>query len=485
MLKDYIGASITLTVAFGVRAWRLVRGSLALHRPCIAALAMGALLVGCAGPTAPGERGGAAGARARKGFENLLQSVVRIDVRELDFEDGATRLSSGVGSGVILSADGLVLTNAHVASPRAVEISITLSNLERVGAQLVGWDHWTDLALLRIDMAEAQRRGLSFSVARFGDSEALLPGQTVYAVGTPHGLTRTVTKGIISNTDRYFEASDGVRGYETGYFNTWLQTDAAINPGNSGGPLVVDDGTVVGINSRTYLGAENLGFAIPASTAREVMRQLVARGAVERSYIGLIPGALRDLEGFFALATNTGMLVNSVDPGSPAARAGMRPGDVVLEIEGAPVDGRFPEQLPPIQNRIANHPVGAPLTLLVKRNGAAPQEIAVVTERLASRVGEEWAFEAWGLSVRKVSRAFARENRLANEDGVIVIGTQSAFPAGRAGILRGDIITKIKGESVTSLEQLRSVYAAFEHEPESVLVEVLRNRAVSFLVMKP
>ncbi len=430
---------------------------------------------------------GAAGAAAtqKRGFEHLLQSVVRIDVREMTIEDGATRLISGVGSGVILSPQGWVLTNAHVASPRAVEISITLPSLERVGAELIGWDHWTDLALLRIDMDEVRRRGLAFSSASFGDSERLLPGQTVYAVGTPHGLTRTVTKGIISNTDRYFEASDGVRGYETGTFSTWLQTDAAINPGNSGGPLVTEDGSVVGINSRTYLGAENLGFAIPANTARDVMEQLASRGKVDRSYIGIIPGALRDLESFFELALNTGMLINSVDPGSPAARAGLRPGDIVLAINGDGVDGRFPEQLPPIQNRIASFPVGTEIVLSVKRNGFAPQDYTVVTEQLESRVGEEWAFEKWGLSVRKVSRAFARENRLPDGDGVIVIGTQAAFPADKAGLQRGDIITKVKGETVETLEQLRNVYAEFERAPESLLIEVQRNRAVSFVVLKP
>ncbi|MBE2212600.1 MAG: trypsin-like peptidase domain-containing protein [Opitutaceae bacterium] len=483
MLKDYPGASTTLPgdPAAGRRrgVGRLVAVGL------VAALG----LAGCMAP-GPGAPTGAAGSATastglKRGFENLLQAVVRIDVREMTFDAGATRLSSGVGSGVILSADGLVLTNAHVVSPRAVEVSVTLPSLERVGATLVGWDHWTDLALLRIDMADARRRGLAFSVARFGDSERLAPGQTVFAVGTPHGLTRTVTKGIISNTDRYFEASDGVRGYETGYFSTWLQTDAAINPGNSGGPLVTEDGAVVGINSRTYLGAENLGFAIPSNTARLVMQQLVQKGEVERSYIGLIPGALRDLESFFELAINTGMLVNSVDPGSPAARAGLRPGDIVLAINGEAVDGRFPEQLPPIQNRIASFAVGTSVVLSVKRNGSTPQDVVVVTERLESRVGEEWAFERWGMSVRKVSRAYARENRLPDEDGVIVIGTQPAFPAEKAGLSRGDIITKVKGETVRTLEQLKELYAAFERAPESILIEATRNRAVSLVVLKP
>ncbi|HEX2100031.1 MAG TPA: trypsin-like peptidase domain-containing protein, partial [Candidatus Synoicihabitans sp.] len=168
-----------------------------------------------------------------KGFQHLQEAVVRIDVREVAYEAGSRRFISGVGSGVILSPDGYILTNAHVASPRAVEINITLASLERVSARLVGWDHWTDLALLQLNLDEIRRRQLTFQAARFGDSRKLFAGQTVYAVGTPHGLTRTVTRGIISNPRRYFEDTRGVRGYETGSFNTWLQTDAAINPGNS------------------------------------------------------------------------------------------------------------------------------------------------------------------------------------------------------------------------------------------------------------
>jgi serine protease Do len=293
-----------------------------------------------------------------------------------------------------------------------------------------------------------------------------------------------VTKGIISNTDRFFEANDGVHGYETGYFNTWLQTDAAINPGNSGGPLVDEDGHVVGINSRTYLLAENLGFAIPSSTAKEVLAKLLANGTVERSYVGIVPGALRDLENFFSIEANTGMLVNSVDPGSPASKAGVRPGDIVLAIDGTAVDGRFPEQLPAIRNMIADRPAGSSITLSIKR-GDTTDELTMETERLESRVGEEWAFETWGMSLRKVSRAFARENRLPDEDGFIVIGTQSAFPADNAGISRGDILTKFNNETVGDLDRLKEIYATYEQDPQSILVEALRNRSVSFFVLKP
>lgn len=418
------------------------------------------------------------------GFNRLLDAVVRIDVREVTFDQGARRLVAGVGSGVILSGDGLVLTNAHVANPYAVEISITLPSLESVGAKLVGWDHWTDLALLRIDMDDVRRRGLVFRPAAFGDSGALFPGETVYAVGTPYGLTRTVTRGIISNDRRYFEDVEGIRGYETGTFNTWLQTDAAINPGNSGGPLVTADGAVVGINSRGYVGADNLGFAIPSAIARQVMAELLAHGRVTRSYIGIVPRALQDLEHFYSVALNTGMLINSVDPGSPAASAGLRSGDILLAINGRKVDGRFPEQLPPIQNTIASLPVGSTVRLSVKR-GTKTMEVSVVTEKLESRMGEEWAFDKWGLSVRKVSRAYARENQLDDDTGVIVIGVQAGFPAATAGLVPGDIITKVGQQSLGRLDALKKIYASFEANPASLLLQTTRDRRVSLYVLKP
>ena len=426
----------------------------------------------------------AATAAMSRGFNQLLDAVVRIDVRELAFEAGARRYAASLGSGVILSPDGLVLTNAHVASPRAVELNITLANLERVSAKLVGWDHWTDLAVLRIDLAEVKRRGLAFAHAELGDSEELYPGQEVFAVGTPHGLTRTVTRGIISNHNRYVEDTRGVNGYETGAFNTWLQTDAAINPGNSGGPLVTSDGKVIGISSRGYLGANNLGFAIPSATARRVMDGLVRDGSITRSYIGLAPAALQDLENFYSLALNTGMLINSVDPGSPAAAAGLRGGDIVLAIDGVKVDGRFPEMLPPIQNLIASRPVGATLRFSVKR-GTEAREVSVVTEKLESRVGEEWAFEKWGLGVRKVSKAYAREHQLDDATGMVVIGVQPGFAGDVAGVSRGDIITKINHAPVTSLDVAKTAHAAYEAKPAPTLLEVQRSRRVSLFILKP
>ncbi len=418
------------------------------------------------------------------GFQRLLDAVVRLDVWETTFDQGSKRTQHGVGSGVIMTPEGYILTNAHVVNPYAERVMVTLNNLERVDAELVGWDHWTDLAVVKIDPDELEKRGLGFAYAEFGDSSALVPGQTVYAVGTPNGLSRTVTRGIISNTDRYFEGSTVGRGYETGYFNTWLQTDAAINPGNSGGPLVLPDGRVIGINTRAYMGAENLGFAVPSSIARTVMDGLIEEGSITRSYIGLRPGPMQDLENFYELESNRGMLVQSVDPGSPVDEDGLRPGDIVLEIDGQPVDGRFPEQLPPIQNFIASRAPGETVHLKVKR-GFQTMDLPVVTEPLESRVGDETALEDWGLGVQKISRAIAREEDLDTPDGFVVVGVQPAFPAYEAGIRTGDIITKVNRQPIKNLKELEAIYHAYEADPQKTLMEVNRHHQVRFMVLKP
>jgi len=436
------------------------------------------------GPDGASASAGGNPVESRDGFENLSDSVVRLDVWETTFSEGAPRTEQGVGSGVIMDAEGHVLTNAHVVNPYAERILVTLASLERVPATLTGWDHWTDLAVVQLDLENLQARGLEFAHARFGESHRLKAGDTVYALGTPNGLTRTITRGIISNTRRYFEGTHVGRGYETGYFNTWLRTDAAINPGNSGGPLALPNGQVVGINTRSYLGANNLSFAVPSAIAKTVMEKLIAEGGITRSYVGLVPAPLRDLESVHDVEPGRGMLVGSVDPGSPAAKSGMQPGDIVLSIDGEPVDGRFPEQLPSIQNRIAQVPVGTQLTFRVKR-GTEERTVQMQTEELLSRVGEEFAFAEWGLSVRKISRAIAREKQLGSEDGVVVLGVQPAFPADEANLRRGDIITRAGETAIESLADLKKVYAAYQESPGRLLLEVKRNHQIRLVVLKP
>ena len=418
------------------------------------------------------------------GFENLLKSVVKIDVWEKSQKDGGSLTVRSIGSGVIMDADGTILTNAHVVNCYATKIVVTLANLERVRAESVGWDHWTDLALIRLDMEDVRRRGLEFSHAEFGNSADLKSGEVVYAVGTPHGFARTVTRGIISNASRYFEGTILNRGYETGNFNTWLQTDAAINPGNSGGPLALPDGKVVGINTRAYANSNNLGFAVPSNVARGVLDALSKNSTVSRGYIGITPAPLQDMEQFFDVDTNRGVLVQNVDAGSPAADAGIVPGDIILKINSEGVDGRFPEQLPAIMNRIASSPIGEKIALEIQRNGKILEKYPVC-ERLESRVGREFSLEKWGAGMQEITTVFKREAKIKCDSNLMVIGIRRGFPFDLAKIEAGDIILSVNRKKVTTAKELEEIYSKLSGSGSKILVEVQRDSAISFHIVNP
>ena len=412
-------------------------------------------------------------------FENLLESVVKIDVWERSQENGGNHIVRSVGSGVIMSKDGTILTNAHVVNSYAFKIMVTLPNLERVKASFVGWDHWTDLALIKLDEDELKARSLKFKTARFGDSSTLKAGDIVYAVGTPHGFARTVTRGIVSNTSRFFEGTILDSGYETGNFNTWIQTDAAINPGNSGGPLVTPDGKVIGINTRAYSNSNNLGFSVPSNVAEKIMLGLINDKAITRSYIGISPAPLQDMEKFFDVDMNRGMLVRNVDKGSPAANAGILPGDIVLSINGTDVDGRFPEQLPAIMNMLAEMKIGSEVELSILRNSKIFSK-KLVCEKLESRVGLEYTLDKWGVGMREITKVFAREAKIGTDSNLMVIGVRDGYPFGMAKIERGDIITAINRKKISNTKELKSAYEEYVKNPKKTLVEVSRDGVISF-----
>src|SRR5262245_47058481 len=202
--------------------------------------------------------------------DKVFPAVVRLDVAQEIYSDGKRTLRRGIGSGVIIDAEGHILTNYHVAG-RAAEIYVTLYNKERVPAKLVGDDHWTDLAVVQMDMDVIHKRDIPFKHAELGESSKLVTGQDVIAIGTPFGLARTMTLGIVSNNERtFYPETQRIDEYETGDFSNWIQMDTPIAPGNSGGPLVDLDGRIVGINTRGIQG-QSLNFAIPINTAREVV----------------------------------------------------------------------------------------------------------------------------------------------------------------------------------------------------------------------
>src|SRR3989449_1671017 len=256
------------------------------------------------------------------------------------------------GSGVVVDPKGYILTNNHVIE-NAQEIIVRLSDQRKFTARLVGRDPKTDLAVLKVDAPAA------LPAAELGDSDQLRVGQWAIAIGNPFRLDRTVTVGIISATAR---TRVGVTQYDN-----FIQTDASINPGNSGGPLLNIDGKVIGINTAIVAAGQGIGFSIPINQARDVMQQLITRGRVVRGWLGIaIQDVTDQLSGSFGVKEREGVLVAEVMKGSPADTAGLKAGDVVVELSGTPI-----KEVPDLQRRIASIRPGQTMKLVVIRDKKA------------------------------------------------------------------------------------------------------------------
>jgi serine protease Do len=418
----------------------------------------------------------------------ISPAVVRLDVAQAIYRDGKRSLERGIGSGVIIDQDGRILTNYHVAG-RATEIYATLASEERVPARLIGDDHWTDLAIVQLDMDVVRKKKITFASAELGDSAALVVGQDVMAFGTPFGLSRTVTTGHVSATDRtLYPTQLDIDGYETGEFANWIQMDAPINPGNSGGPLVDLNGKVVGINTRG--GAQNLNFAIPINTAKQVIADIEASGTptalghVHRSDLGLELKPLQDLETFYHLDIDQGVLVDSVMRGGPAYIAGVRPQDILLDLNGEPTNVRFPEELAPVSKRIADLPIGSPAVLTVKR-GEATLNLTATTDGLQGYFGDERSFPAWGISARPVTRPYADKNELDSDKGVWVTGKTPDLPADKADLNIGDVIFSVGGTPVSDMADFTRLYdAAIKRQDSTIPLGVRQDRSIKTIVLE-
>jgi serine protease Do/serine protease DegQ len=340
------------------------------------------------------------------------------------------------GSGVILDPNGYILTNNHVIE-NAQEIIVRLSDSRKFTARLVGRDPKTDLAVLKVDAPGP------LPVAVLGDSDRLRIGQWAIAIGNPFGLDRTVTVGIVSATAR---TRVGVTTYEN-----FIQTDASINPGNSGGPLLNLDGHVIGINTAIVAAGQGIGFSIPINMAKDVMRQLIARGRVVRGWLGIaIQDVTDELAGTFGVRERQGVLVADVMKGGPADVGGLRPGDVVVDFAGTPV-----KEVPDLQGRVALVAPGQTAKVTVVREGKHVPLTVIIGEMPSDEpVAAEPAGDAWGLSVEALTGDAALRLDLPVSKGVLVTDVASGSPAEKAGLRRGDVILEVNRRPVSDVVAL-------------------------------
>ncbi|MBN1211880.1 MAG: trypsin-like peptidase domain-containing protein [candidate division Zixibacteria bacterium] len=389
-----------------------------------------------------------------KARDKVMPALVHIQPVIKDYNTGELKKQAVIGSGVIFHPDGYVVTNYHVAG-KAVRIICTLNDKEQVPAEYVGGDPATDIAVVKLNLDDYKGK---IQIAEFGNSDEVQVGQYVMAMGSPLSLSRTVSFGVISTKDRYF--SSDVRlptGESTGRYNLWIQTDAAINPGNSGGPLIDLDGRVIGINSRATMFANNIGFAIPINIVKEVTSAILNVSEVHRSWIGLHCQALQELENYFRTGNNEGVLISSIDPGSPAEASFLKAGDIILEVDGVPVSARFVEELPAFYSKIARHEPGSEIRLKVMRNNEE-YNFKVVTKPLGELQGEDFECGAWGFTVKGLTRHMRLQYQLKDTLGVFVSGVKSVSPADIGGLRRSDVVVKVNKTDIVELADFINLY---------------------------
>ena len=385
----------------------------------------------------------------------------------------------GLGSGVIVTTDGYILTNHHVIDG-AQQIEVDLQGPRTVTAKLVGSDPPSDLAVLKIEEG-------GLSPLALADSDKVQVGDIVLAIGNPLGIGQTVTLGIISAKGRR-------TGLSNGSFEDFLQTDAPINRGNSGGALVDSNGDLVGINSQILSpsgGSIGIGFAIPSKMARDVLDQLVKHGKVSRGHLGVVVQPVtKDIVASLKLNIANGVIVSQVQIGSAAERAGLKRGDVILALNGNVVSD--PNSF---RNEIAGTPPGRTVTLRIWRDGSEQELRPIlgefIPEERPSRPTEESSPQPGGsdsgrlgLAVQPLTPALARELGIsADTQGLVIVEVDPSGPAADAGIQRGDVIEQVNQQPIRSVADLRS---AIERSGKDPLLLLVNHRGTTiFVTIRP
>ena len=384
-----------------------------------------------------------------------------------------TERESSLGSGIIVNSDGYILTNNHVVSG-ASDIEVLTQDRRKFKAKVIGTDSRTDVAVLKIDASR-------LPILTIGDSSKLKVGDLVFAIGDPFGVGETATTGIVSATGRGLGGA--IERYED-----FIQTDAAINPGNSGGALINVRGNLIGINTAIISGGgggnQGIGFAIPINMARNVMDQIVENGKVVRGYLGVtIQPVTADMAKAFGLNQGGGALVGDVSPDGPAAKAGIQRGDVILELNGEPVNG--PDDLSVHISEMAPNTVAI---LKIFRSGQSRNidvTLGELTEKAeAAAVGGTGPAAVSGLQVQNLTPDIARQLGLPpSTTGVVVASVDPSSAAAAAGLQTGDIIQEVNRKPVHNVNEYQQAIASGGNEPVLMLVE--RGGVTHFVVIAP
>jgi serine protease Do len=416
-------------------------------------------------------------------IKKVYPALVRIYVVMEEGADGTMKKMQGSGSGAIISPEGHVLTNHHVAG-RGTRFVCTLSNHDEVDATLVGTDALSDLAILKLDLNTRRFKDQPLAVATFGDSDTLKTGDLVFAMGSPGGLSQSVTRGIIANTEMIVPRHQiglTLDGEKVGELVRWIGHDAIIYPGNSGGPLVNPAGEIIGVNE---VGIASLGGAIPSNVAKKVAAELIDKGHVTRSWIGLEAQPL-----LRSMANKKGALVASVWKGSPAEQAGIKPGDFITAYQDTPLpDCHAAEDLPIFNAMVLNTKPGTEVTLAGQRDGQ-PHTWKLTTVVREPTLDKEAELREWGLTTRDFTQVSALEKSRDNKDGVLVDTTRAGGPSAEAKppLRGGDVIVKVGGKPVKNRAELIAFTTDFVKgatEPKPLLVEFERDRQHYATVVK-
>ena len=415
--------------------------------------------------------------------DRVLPVVVSILTVRQDYRQGEPSLSVSSGSGTVVSAEGHIATNAHVTQ-NGKSFRVVFADGRELPARLVGTDTLSDLAVLLVQPTRPEK----FAFAEFATRLDLKPGDTVLAMGAPWGLSNSMSAGVVNNPRRLLvslfddeaEYEDALSEDEpTGRYYAWIQHDASIAPGNSGGPLVDLGGRIVGVNTRGMIVGGDLAFAIPGAEAGQIVRELIAKGVVERVSLGF---RLRSLKG---TPYTEGVLVSAVERGSAPEKAGLQAGDRVISLNGKSFTALQPIDVPHLQQTIAELPVKSSITLRIERDGKQ-RDLNLAAVAQTRERGNEDALAAFGISASELTPAMGARRNLESRAGLLVTGIRPGGPAAvaRPEIPAGAVITAIDGKPVTSLSDLSS-RASVDSAGKSLVVQFENNGEQRLSVLKP